>query len=349
MDTNILDTYRKKISAITSPQTPQQWKTFNKLQPLASLLATLDILDNRQAQADQIMSSEQDTQLLELARQEISDISQQRNALLSRIQEEIAKLEHVDDDRDERNAVFEIRAGAGGEEAALFAADLFRMYSLYAAQKGFSVEVLNQHLSETGGFKEITASVSGEGAFGLFKWESGVHRVQRIPATESSGRIHTSTASVAVMPEAEDIDIEIKPEDMRIDTYRSSGAGGQHVNKTDSAIRITHLPTGIIVSCQESRSQLKNRQTALSLLRTRLYDRQLEEQQQERAALRKEHIKTAQRAEKVRTYNFPQNRITDHRLKKSWHNLTTVLHGDLDELLSDMKALNTHSAHQPAS
>ncbi len=336
-DDNILKEYRSKISSLSQPQTSSEWKQFNKLQPIAQKIEEFDKLTQRISDAKTMLQAETDEEMLTLAREELAQSEEQRDEIFQRILQEINNLQQSALNQDDRNAILEIRAGTGGEEASLFAGDLFRMYSHFAQNKGYFVEVLNQHLSETGGIKELSMRIEGEGVFGELKYESGVHRVQRVPSTESAGRIHTSTASVAVMPEAEDIDVDIKPEDITLDTFRASGAGGQHINKTDSAVRITHHPTGIVVSCQENRSQIKNRKSAMSLLRSRIYDHMLEEQHSEMASLRKSQIGSAKRSEKIRTYNFPQNRITDHRIKKTWHNITEILNGSMNEMIEDLK------------
>ncbi|MBQ3074685.1 MAG: peptide chain release factor 1 [Clostridia bacterium] len=237
------------------------------------------------------------------------------------------------DPNDDKNVIVEIRGGAGGEEAALFANSLFRMYSMYAETKGWKTEVLNLNDTELGGIKEISFSIEGEGAYSRLKFESGVHRVQRVPETESSGRIHTSTVTVAVLPEAEEVEFEINPADLQIDTYRSGGAGGQHVNKTESAIRITHLPTGVVVECQDERSQYKNKDKAMKLLRSRLYEAALREQNQKIASERKSQVGTGDRSERIRTYNFPQGRLTDHRIGLTLYRLEENLNGNLDELI----------------
>ncbi|MBQ7935559.1 MAG: peptide chain release factor 1 [Clostridia bacterium] len=237
------------------------------------------------------------------------------------------------DERDDKNVIIEIRGGAGGEEAMLFAAALFRMYTMHAESKGFKYEVLNLNDTELGGIKEIAFSISGEGAFSRYKFESGVHRVQRVPETESGGRIHTSTATVAVLPEMEERDFEINPTDLQIDTFRASGAGGQHVNKTESAIRVTHLPTGLVVECQDERSQHKNRERALKILRSRLADIEREKQEAALASQRKSQVGTGDRSERIRTYNYPQGRVTDHRIGLTLYKLEQILNGDLDEVI----------------
>jgi len=237
------------------------------------------------------------------------------------------------DPNDDKNVIVEIRGGAGGEEAALFAAALFRMYAMYAEQKGFKVETLNSNETELGGLKEISFMLEGEGAYSRLKFESGVHRVQRVPETEASGRIHTSTVTVAVLPEAEDVEIEINPSDLQIDTYRAGGAGGQHVNKTESAIRITHLPTGVVVECQDERSQFKNKDRAMKILRSRIYEQKQAEQNAQIASERKLQVGTGDRSERIRTYNYPQSRVTDHRIGLTLYRLEYILNGDLDEVI----------------
>lgn len=333
MNKDLIKKYREKIESVQHPQTTEQWKKFNKLADLAELIRNLDEIEVQIEESGKL-ALQDDPEISSLAKEDLTILATMEADLLSKIEKNISQKEEKDDDRDDKNVILEIRAGTGGEEAALFSGDLFRMYSQYAQKKGYDIEILHRNISENGGLKEIIAKIKGEGAFGKFKYESGVHRVQRIPATESSGRIHTSTASVAVMPEAKSVDIEIEPEDIQIDTYRSSGAGGQHVNKTESAIRITHKSSGIIVTCQESRSQLKNRETAMSLLRSKLYEKKVEEQQNQRDTMRRKQIGGAMRSEKIRTYNFPQSRVTDHRLKKSWHNLDTILDGEIEEMIS---------------
>ena len=242
------------------------------------------------------------------------------------------------DANDDKNVIVEIRGGVGGEEAALFAADLFRMYSMYAERRRFSVEVMNLNETEIGGIKEISFLVEGRGAWARFKYESGAHRVQRVPATESAGRIHTSAVTVAVLPEAEEVEIEINPADLQIDTFRSGGAGGQHVNKTESAIRITHLPTGVVVECQDERSQYKNKDRAMKILRSKLYEAKQAELEKERAGERRSQVGSGDRSERIRTYNYPQSRVTDHRIGLTLHKLDQIMDGDLDELIDALTA-----------
>lgn len=270
-----------------------------------------------------------DHELVALAREELHRLQ----PLTEELERRLNVLLLPRDRNDEKSVIVEIRGGAGGEEAALFAADLFRMYARFAERKGWKVEILSTNETGIGGLKEITARLDGRGAYSLLKFESGVHRVQRVPVTESGGRIHTSTATVAVLPEAEEVDVEVRTEDLRIDTYRASGAGGQYVNMTDSAVRITHIPTGVVVTCQDERSQLKNRVKALHILRTKLYDLELQRQHAEMAAERKGQVGTGDRSERIRTYNFPQNRVTDHRINVTLHKLDAILDGDLFELV----------------
>jgi peptide chain release factor 1 len=283
-----------------------------------------------QLEAARAMLKDPDGAIRDMAKEEIAALGTR----LESLEEELKRLLLPKDPNDERNVYLEIRAGAGGDEAAIFAGDLFRMYHQYALARGWAVEVVSQHPGEHGGYKEIIARVAGRGVFGRLKYESGVHRVQRVPVTEAAGRIHTSTVTVAVLPEAEEIDaIEIDPADLKIDTFRASGAGGQHVNKTDSAIRLTHLPTGIVVECQDERSQHKNRARALSILRARLLELERRRQREAEARMRREQVGTGERAERIRTYNFPQGRVTDHRINLTLYKLDRVLEGELDELI----------------
>lgn len=276
-----------------------------------------------------------DEPFIELARQELQDLMKNKETMESEIE---ALSAGGGDALKDRDIIMEIRAGTGGIEASLFAADLFRMYSKYAQRKGWQVEIMSSNVTEKGGFKEIIFSISGKEVYDKLKFESGTHRVQRVPETEAGGRIHTSAATVAVLPEAEDIDIEIRPEDLRIDVFRSGGKGGQHVNKTESAVRITHLPTGFVVSCQDERSQHKNKEKAFRVLRARLYDMTKMEQERKTAKDRKQQVGTGDRSEKIRTYNFPDRRVTDHRIGLTLHNLENLLEGDLDKLIDALKA-----------
>ena len=265
----------------------------------------------------------------ELAEEELADAKEREEKLA----EELKILMLPKDPNDDKNVIVEIRGGAGGEEAALFAGVLMRMYSMYAENRRWKVEIMNANETELGGYKEVSFMVEGEGAYSRLKYESGVHRVQRVPETETAGRIHTSTVTVAVLPEAEEVEVDINPADLQIDTYRSGGAGGQHVNKTESAIRITHLPTGLVVECQDERSQHKNKEKAMKVLRSRLYEKMLEEQNQQIASDRKSQVGTGDRSERIRTYNYPQGRVTDHRIGLTLYKLEQILNGDLDEVI----------------
>jgi peptide chain release factor 1 len=279
--------------------------------------------------------TESDEEMRELAKAELQFLKERQAAL----EEEIKTLLLPQDPRDDKNIFLEIRAGTGGEEAALFAADLFRMYAKFAEMNRWRVEVMSQNPTGLGGFKEIIALIEGKKVYSRLKYESGVHRVQRVPVTESSGRIHTSAVTVAVLPEADEVEVEINPNDLRIDVYRSSGPGGQSVNTTDSAVRVTHIPTGLVVTCQDEKSQHKNKAKALKVLRARLLDQLMEEQHNEISEDRKSQVGSGDRSERVRTYNFPQNRITDHRLGLTLHRLDSVLEGDLAEVVD---VLNAH-------
>ena len=278
-----------------------------------------------------------DPELRELAQEELAAA----RADMERLEDELKRLLLPKDPNDDKNVILEIRAGIGGEEGALFAADLLRMYTMYAERRGWTLSIVNENMTELGGVKEVSAEIEGAGAWSRLKFEAGTHRVQRVPETESSGRIQTSAATVAVMPEAEEVEFSIDPKDLQIDTFRSSGAGGQHVNKTESAIRITHLPTGVVVECQDERSQYKNKDRAMKILRSKLYEAEQEKQNAAIAATRKSQVGTGDRSGKIRTYNFPQNRVTDHRLtgdSKNF-NIAAIMNGDLDDLI-DALTLN---------
>lgn len=276
-----------------------------------------------------LLDESSDDEMTKLVKEELENLKVKSQSLL----DEIKKTLLPRDPADIKDVIMEIRAGAGGEEAALFAADLFRAYSRYGQSKGWGVEVISSNESGIGGFKEIIFEIKGKGAYSRLKYESGVHRVQRVPVTEAGGRIHTSTATVAVLPEAEEVEIDINPDDLRIDTFRSSGAGGQHVNKVSSAIRITHLPTGIVTTCQDERSQLKNKTKALAVLRARLLNIERRKQHEEVTSQRRSQVGSADRSEKIRTYNFPQDRVSDHRIGLTLHNLPAILEGELDQLI----------------
>lgn len=278
-----------------------------------------------------------DPELKELARAELEEAKEN----IERTQQELKVLLLPRDPNDDRNVIVEIRGGAGGEEAALFAGVLFRMYSMYGDTKDFKTEVLSANATELGGYKEISFMISGEGAYSRLKFESGVHRVQRVPETESMGRIHTSTVTVAVLPEAQEVDVEINPSDLQIDTFRSSGAGGQHVNKTESAIRITHIPTGTVVECQDERSQYKNKDRAMKILRSRILEAERRKQNEAIAGERRAQVGTGDRSERIRTYNYPQGRVTDHRIGLTLYRLEAILNGDLDELIDALITADT--------
>jgi peptide chain release factor 1 len=282
-------------------------------------------LANQVEENREVIQTESDPELVEMAREELAEIEPQLEEAAAAL--ESALLPH--DPNDDRDAILEIRAGTGGDEAALFAEDLLRMYLRYAEHQGWKTEFIDGTEGTAGGFKEVIYAVRGDGAFGMLRWESGVHRVQRVPATESQGRIHTSAASVAVLPEAEDVDVELHESDLRIDVYRASGPGGQSVNTTDSAVRITHVPTGLVVQCQDEKSQHKNKAKALQVLRSRLLEQAIAEQEAEIAAERKSQVGTGDRSAKIRTYNFPQSRVTDHRIGLTVHSLDAIMQGDL--------------------
>lgn len=281
----------------------------------------------------EIINNSDEDDLIELAETELEELEKKKEDL----EEKIKMLIIPKDPDDNKNVIVEIRAGTGGDEAGIFANDLFRMYARFAELKGWKLEIMDINESTMGGIKEVVFGLSGKEIFGDLKFESGVHRVQRVPQTEASGRVHTSAASVVVMPEAEDLEVELDMNDVRVDTYRASGAGGQHVNKTDSAIRMTHIPTGIVVQCQDERSQLKNRQKAIKILKTRLYDQKLQEMTSEISQARKSVVKSGDRSDKIRTYNYPQNRVTDHRIGLTLYDLSSIMEGSLHELIEKMK------------
>ncbi|MEM8915019.1 MAG: peptide chain release factor 1, partial [Pseudomonadota bacterium] len=323
---------------------PEEMLTFGKeyatLEPVVLKINELDSLRSEIADLEDMASdSEGDSDMRALAAEELSEAKTR----LPMVEREVQLLLLPKDEADARNAILEVRAGTGGDEAALFASDLFSMYQRYAAQQGWRFSVMDVSENDIGGYKEAAAEISGTDVFAKLKFESGVHRVQRVPTTETQGRIHTSAATVAVLPEAEDVDVTIETKDLRVDTYRASGAGGQHVNKTDSAVRITHLPTGIVVAQQDEKSQHKNRAKAMKILRARLYDKQREEADSERAESRRSQVGSGDRSERIRTYNFPQGRVTDHRINLTLHKLEKVIAGEalgeiVDQLIAEDEA-----------
>ena len=332
---NIKNKYGELTEQISDPQVIADTKTWAKLcreqKSLAPIVETYENYlkaERNAAEAQEIIDAGEDRELVELARAELED----SRAALDETGRQLKILLLPKDPDDDKNVIIEIRGGAGGEEAALFAMEIMRMYKMYAESQRWRVEDIDINETELGGLKEGSFNVSGDGVFAKLKYESGVHRVQRVPDTESQGRIHTSTVTVAVLPEAEDVVVEINEKDLKIDTYRSSGAGGQHVNKTESAIRITHIPTGIVVQCQDERSQIKNRDKAMRVLKTKLYDKM-----QEISAERKSQVGTGDRSERIRTYNFPQGRVTDHRIGLTLYSLENFLCGDIGEMLEALR------------
>jgi len=303
------------------------------LEEVSEAGARLLELQDQLAGARELVESAEDEELRELAEAEVEELEGRVEELAATVRELLTPRDPLDD----RAAVIEIRAGTGGDEAGLFAADLFRMYNRFAEKQGWKVEVLSSSEGVLGGLKEVVFVVRGKNVYGTLRYESGVHRVQRVPETESQGRIHTSAASVAVLPEAEEVDVEINPEDLKIDVFRSSGPGGQSVNTTDSAVRVTHIPTGVVVSCQDEKSQHKNKARALKVLRSRLLDLKIAEQEAQRARERRTQIGTGDRSAKIRTYNFPQSRVTDHRIGLTLHRLPEILDGELDEMLRELR------------
>ena len=332
----VADKYRELEALLSDPAVMAdmaQWQRYTREHAaLTPIVAAYD--DYRRATRtiaeDKELLKEADAEMKEMLLAEITAAEEER----ARLEQEMPILLLPRDPNDDKNVIVEVRGGVGGEEAALFAASLFRMYARYAERQGWKTEILSSNPTEIGGFKEISFLVSGAGAYSKLKYESGTHRVQRIPVTESGGRIHTSAVTVAVLPEAEDVEVHIDPNDLRVDTYCASGAGGQYVNRTETAIRITHLPTGIVVQCQDEKSQLKNREKAMKVLRARIYDRARQEQADAVAADRRSQVGSGDRSERIRTYNFPQGRVTDHRIGLTLYKIDAVLDGELDELLA---------------
>ena len=317
-DTNCYKALRRRYKELE--EICSEWDNYQKLQ-------------KQLADTNSLLQTESDPELEALAKEELEELKNK----FQTSEEKIRELLIPQDPNDHKNAIVEIRAGTGGEEAALFAADLFRMYSYYAEKKGWQIQVLSANETELGGYKEIVFLLTGDDVYGHMRFESGVHRVQRIPVTESNGRIHTSAVTVAVLPEAEDIDIDIDEKDLRIDVYRSTGHGGQSVNTTDSAVRITHIPTGIVVTCQDEKSQIKNKAKALKVLRSRLLDAEISRQEQEIARSRKAQVGTGDRSAKIRTYNFPQSRVTDHRINLTSYDLESFMNGEIDDFIQALR------------
>ncbi len=321
-----IDEYKKIMQELkTLTPVVEKYREYKKLE--ADMNEAKDLLESGGLEPD----------FKEMVRDEFENAKE----LAARCTEELKALLLPRDPNDDKNVVVEIRAGAGGEEASLFAGVLYRMYSMYAEAKGFKCEVVSENATELGGFKEISFMIEGEGAYSRLKFESGVHRVQRVPETESQGRIQTSTATVAVLPEAEDVDVEINPSDLQIDTFRSSGAGGQHINKTESAIRITHIPTGTVVECQDERSQYKNKDKAMKELRSKILEMEREKQQSAIAGERRAQVGTGDRSERIRTYNFPQGRVSDHRINLTLYKIDSIVNGDLDEIIDALITADT--------
>ena len=328
---------------LTRPETINDTATFTKLMKEHSEIYPIveKFREYKKALSDEkdaleiLGSPDADKDFKDLAEEELKDAKRR----IEETNNELKILLLPKDPNDSKNVIIEIRAGAGGEESALFAASLFRMYSMYAASHNFTVDITNENETELGGYKEISFMIEGAGAYSRFKYESGVHRVQRVPDTETQGRVHTSTVTVAVLPEADDVEVDINPADLKIDTFRSSGAGGQHINKTSSAIRVTHIPTGTVVECQDERSQFKNKDKALRVLKARLFDAAKKEHDDAIASDRKSQVGTGDRSERIRTYNFPQGRVTDHRIGLTLYKIDTIMNGDIDEIID---ALITH-------
>ena len=336
----IADRYIEVSKQIVDPAVISDQKKYTRLMKDYKELGKYDqkykayklLLDNLSS-AKEVLEAEEDPEMKQMAKEEIEQLGPQ----IEEIEEEVRVMLIPKDPEDKKDCIVEIRAGTGGDEASLFAGDLFRMYTKYVEDRGWNMEIANINEGTAGGFKEVVFSVSGEEVYGTMKYESGVHRVQRVPQTESQGRVHTSAATVAVLPEADEVDVELNMADVRRDTYRASGAGGQHVNKTESAIRLTHIPTGIVVECQDGRSQHKNYAKALTVLRSRMYEQQLEANLAERSAERKTLVSSGDRSAKIRTYNWPQGRVTDHRINLTLYDLPNIIGGDIQKIIDELK------------
>jgi len=336
----IADRYIEVSKQIVDPAVISDQKKYTRLMKDYKELGKYDqkyqtyklLLENLSS-AKEVLEAEEDTEMRQMAKEEIEELGPQ----IEEIEEEVRVMLIPKDPEDKKDCIVEIRAGTGGDEASLFAGDLFRMYTKYVEDRGWNMEIANINEGTAGGFKEVVFSVSGEEVYGTMKYESGVHRVQRVPQTESQGRVHTSAATVAVLPEADEVDVELNMADVRRDTYRASGAGGQHVNKTESAIRLTHIPTGIVVECQDGRSQHKNYAKALTVLRSRMYEQQLEANLAERSAERKTMVSSGDRSAKIRTYNWPQGRVTDHRINLTLYDLPNIIGGDIQKIIDELK------------
>lgn len=338
----IEDKYKELGEKVMDPDLLKDMKEYQKtmkeysdLKPIVDRYKEYQGYLNELKDTEEMLGENLDDEMRELAKEDLKNLQEN----IAKAEEDLKIMLIPKDPNDDRNVIVEIRGGIGGEEAALFAGDLFRMYSMYADKRGYKTEVMSTNETGIGGFKEVIFMINGKGAYSRLKHESGVHRVQRVPETEASGRIHTSAATVAVMPEADDVEIEINENDLKIDVYRASGHGGQCVNTTDSAVRITHVPTGLVVTCQDEKSQLKNKEKAMKVLKSRLYDKMLQEQNDELAKLKKGQVGSGDRSERIRTYNFPQGRVTDHRINLTLYRLEDFLNGDLDEMID---ALLTH-------
>lgn len=341
---SVVERFRKLESDLSNPETlsnPREYQRIARehaeISPVVEAYRRYKNLTARAAENQELLDSEKDPEMRDLIKQDLADLKEQ----LEQTELNMKVMLAPKDPNDDKNVILEIRAGTGGEEAGLFVADLFRMYSRYAETQGWKVEIMDTHPTGLGGLKEITASIMGKGAFSRLKFERGVHRVQRVPTTESQGRIHTSAVTVAVLPEAEEVDVFIDPSDLKIDVFRSSGPGGQSVNTTDSAVRMTHIPSGLVVICQDEKSQHKNKAKALKVLRARLLDQVQSEQDARIAQDRKSQVGSGDRSERIRTYNFPQNRVTDHRINLTLYKLEAILEGSLDEVIDPLTA-----AHQ---